>query len=351
MIKKQIFTPGPTEVPYQTLLEAAKPIIHHRKKDFKDIFSRAAENLKKVFQTQGEVFIFASSGTGAMEAGVANFTSRGDSALVIESGKFGQRWRELCETFEVNADVIECEWGDAVDPGQVQDRLSKNKDIKAVFATLVETALGCDVLKTDEWGVDVVVSGSQKALMTPPGLAFLCAGEKAKQVYGKNPRKSYYWDIKKASKNLSKLQTPYTPAVTLIRGLLESLNKINDEGIENVWARHERLARAARQGIKALDMELFAKSPANGLTAVKIPSPEKCGDKFVKHIEEKHGIVFAGGQEHLKGKIFRIAHMGYYDEYDVIKAVSAVELALKELGIRDRVSGEGVKAVLETFAG
>ncbi len=376
MKKKYLFTPGPTEVPEEVLIEISRPPIHHRKKDFVNIFEEAVSNLKRVFLSTGEVFIFASSGTGAMEAAVQNFTEEGDKALYIESGKFGERWGELCEVFGVKTTALKYEWGNAVDTGEVEEKLKKNKDIKAVFATLVETStgtlhpieelakvvsksnaifivdavsgLGSDRIMVDKWGIDVVVSGSQKALMTPPGLSFICINEKAKSVYEKNSRKSYYWDIKKESKAMAKGQTSYTPSVNLITGLLQALKMINTEGIENTFARHEVLAKAAREGIKAMGLELFSSNPANGLTAVNIPSSDRIGGVFVKHIEEKYGVVFAGGQEKLKSKIFRIAHMGYYDKLDVIKALGVVEMALKELGVMD-VLGKGVGAAMEVF--
>lgn len=376
MLKRRLFTPGPTEVPPETLAAGARPILHHRKKEFGEIYTETVNNLKKVFVSEGEVFVFASSGTGAMEAAVTNFTSPGDKVLVIESGKFGERWKQLCGVFETDVNLLECRWGSSADPAEVEKILKENPGIKAVFATLVETStgalhpieelasvsssagallivdavsgLGCDRILTDEWGVDVVVSGSQKALMTPPGLGFICVNSRAAEVYRENNRKNYYWDLRKASKSLEKFQTPYTPSVNLIAGLLASLESINSEGMENVWDRHRKLAAGTRAGIEAMGLDIFPENPACGLTAVKIPSPEKIGSGFVKHCQDRYGIVFAGGQADLKGKIFRIAHMGYYDELDVIKALAAVEAGLRDLGERD-VLGRGVKAALEVF--
>ncbi len=378
MDKKQLFTPGPTEVPQETLLESAKPVIHHRKQVFKELFRETTENLKYVFASEkSDVHILSSTGTGAMEAAVLNFTSPGDSAAVIVSGKFGERWRDLCKSFDVNAEIIEYEWGDYCKPDDVR-KVIKEKNIKAVFATLVETStgtvnpirelaevtsqagvllvvdavsgLGCDRLEMDKWDVDVVVSGSQKALMTPPGLGFVCVNSKAKDALQENKRKNYYWNLKKSQKSLGKMQTPYTSPVNLIKGLNNSLKMIISEGMEAVWGRHQKLSGGAQAGIEEMGLEIFSKSPAAGLTAVKIPSPDKIGESFTKHCEKKYGVVLAGGQAHLKGKIFRIAHMGYYDEMDVVKSLAAIEATLNDLGERN-VLGCGVKAALEKFSG
>ncbi|MFH1415848.1 MAG: alanine--glyoxylate aminotransferase family protein [Elusimicrobiota bacterium] len=377
MIKKRLFTPGPTEVPHAVLLEMARPTIHHRKSEFAEIFKEVIANLNRIFLSTGEIFVLSASGTGAMEAAVQNFTCEGDRALTIDSGKFGERWTSLCKKAGVEAEVLSYEWGKAALPSDIEKKLAADSSIKAVFTTLVETstgtlhpieeiakvvsktdavlvvdavsALGSDRIKVDQWGVDVVVSGSQKALMTPPGIALMCVNKKARSVYEKNTRNTYYWNLKSASKSLSKGQTPYTPAVNMLMGLLEALRMINREVIENVWARHEQLAEAARAGIKAMGLELYSESPANGLTAVKIPDPDRIGSAFVKHLEERHGIYFAGGQDQVKGKIFRIAHMGYYDKMDVIIALASVEMTLKELGVGD-VLGKGVKAAMEVFS-
>ncbi|MFW6134755.1 MAG: pyridoxal-phosphate-dependent aminotransferase family protein [Elusimicrobiota bacterium] len=376
MKKRQLFTPGPTQVPEQVLLELAQQVVHHRKSDFKQMYEETIGNLKKVFRTNGEIFVFASSGTGAMEAAVANFTSEGEKSLVVDSGKFGARWKELCDTYQVDSIVLEYEWGKAAEPDDIQKELENNKDIKAVFVTLVETStgtlhpikeiaeivsntdavlivdavsgLGCDVIETDKWGVDVVVSGSQKALMTPPGIGLMCIGDKAKQIYSDNSRKNYYFDLKKASKSLGKYQTPYTSPVNLIRGLLCSLKMINSEGMENVWERHRQIAQAARKGIKAMGLKLFSESPANGLTAAYIPEQINEAKEFLNHLENNLGIYFAGGQAHMKGKIFRIAHMGYYDKLDILKALCALELALKRFNVIQE-TGKGPGAAMEAI--
>ncbi len=355
MIKKQLFTPGPTEVPPETLAATARPVLHHRKEGFKKLYFSAVSNLGKIFRSSGEIFILATSGTGAMETAVCNFTSSGDKALVVVSGKFGKRWKELLNTFGVEAEVLNYEWGRPADPGDIKEKLEGRKDIKAVFTTLVETStgtlhpiekiasvvkespaalivdavsgLGCDVIETDKWEIDVVVSGSQKALMTPPGLGFICVNKKAKELYEKNERKNYYWDLKKASGRHKNNQVPYTPAVNLIAGLEQSVKMINKEGIENVWERHKMFSEATRAAMDKLGLEVFSESPARGLTAVKIPE----GKSFiVKELKEKFGIVVAGGQAHLKGKIARLGHMGYADKSDILKLITASGLIVED---------------------
>ncbi len=355
MKDKRLFTPGPTEVPKEVLKAISGKVMHHRKKEFSGIFENVIKNSAKVFRSQGEIFLFSSSGTGAMEASVVNFTSPGDKALVIISGKFGQRWAQLCSAFDVETEIIDCTWGEAVDPGKVRECLQSNPDIKAVFATLLETStavvhpikelaeavrdtnallivdavsgLACEELETDQWGVDIVAAASHKALMNPPGLGLLCVGDKARQVYEKNTRKCYYWDLKKASASLKNLQTPYTPAVNMVYGLDKAIEMLLKEGMENVWQRHRDLATIAREGLKDMGLELFALSPSNGLTAVKVPEGKDC-KKILTSLEEDARMVFAGGQSHLKGKIIRVAHMGWCFEKDIRRALDALKKEL-----------------------
>ncbi|MGM0568990.1 MAG: pyridoxal-phosphate-dependent aminotransferase family protein [Elusimicrobiota bacterium] len=358
MTDKKLFTPGPTEVPRDILKAISRKVMHHRKEEFSIIYASTIEKLREVFRSEGEVFVFASSGTGAMEASVVNFTSRGDRALVIVGGKFGQRWAQLCEAFGVDAEIIEVPWGEAVDPGRVKEVIESNPDIKVVFSTLLETStavlhpikeisallkdtgiihivdavsgLACEKLEMDKWGVDVVVSASHKALMNPPGIGLMCVSAEAKEAYRKNKRKSYYWDLRKASESLLKLQTPYTPPVNLIYGIEEALNKMASEGMENIWKRHRKLAGIARDSLKDMGFEFFSKSPASGLTAVKVPEGIDC-KKMLGILENDYGYVMAGGQASLKGKIIRIAHMGCCFEKDLNKALKAIEKVKKNL--------------------
>ena len=373
-MKKRLFTPGPTPVPEEILLEMAKPIIHHRTAEFRKINEEVERDLQELFQTKNPVITLASSGTGAMEAALSNILSPGEKALVIKGGKFGERFAEICIAYGVEVVPLDVEWGKAVEPESVRKILDNNQDIKAVFTTLCETStgvladiraigkivaefpdtvlvvdavssLGAVSCKTDEWNLDMVVTGSQKALMLPPGLSFLSISEKAvkKMESSKSPR--YYLDLKKYLKSLEKFDFPFTPAVSLILGLKKSLALIREEGLENVLKRHQILAEATRAAVQAMGLKLLAEKPANALTAVKVPEGID-GNELTKMLKEKYGINFAGGQAQLKGKIFRIAHLGYFDKLDIILAISALEMALSELGYKLE-PGVGVKAAEE----
>ncbi len=361
MKKHVLLTPGPTPVPPQVLLSMAQPIIHHRTPQFEEIFAQMSENLKYLFQTRNDVITFASSGTGAMEASVVNLLSPGDKAICVQGGKFGERWAELCRAYGVEAVIIDVEWGDAVSAEEIERVLNKHPDAKVVFTTLSETSTGVatDVkaigammnnkpavlvtdaisglggmeLKTDEWGVDVVVSGSQKGLMIPPGLAFCSISPKAWELVEKARCPRYYFDFRKAKKNLDKNTTAFTPAITLCIGLNEALKMIREETLEKAIARHARLAEAVRGAIQAIGLELFAKKPANVVTAVKSPENIDSG-KIVKMMRDDYGISIAGGQGDAKGKIFRIAQLGYMNEFDILTGLSCLEIVLARLGYK-----------------
>ncbi len=376
MFKKRLFTPGPTEVPPETLLDLARPVVHHRKGEFKELFKKVNKKLKKIFLTDGEVFTFASSGTGAMEAAMVNFTSPGEKVLVIDAGKFGHRWKELCETFEVESVTLTYPWGQSACAGEVKKILHDNKDIKTVFSTLVETStgtvhpvkeiaaavkeegraivvdavsgLGCDVLKMDKWKIDAVVSGSQKALMTPPGLGFVGVNGNSLNLFKENTRKNYYWDFTKMLNRVKNHQTPYTPAINLIRGLNHSLKIITAEGIKNTWERHRLLSRSCRAGVKALGLDILSCSPARGLTAVKLPQKDKLISGLIKYMNKKYGVSIAGGQGSMKEKIVRIAHMGYYDRTDMLGLLGVLGESLKELGYSCHPS-DGIEAGSKIF--
>ncbi len=375
MKKNYIMAPGPTPVPEDVLLDIAKPIIHHRTSQYQEIFKKASEGLKYLFNTKNDIFTFASSGTGAMEAAVINILSSGDKAIVVRGGKFGERFSDICKAYGIEAINIDVEWGKPVDPGLIKKRLADNKDLKAVFATLCETSTGtkndiqgianivsatnavlivdavsglcADDLRTDEWKVDVVCCGSQKGMMLPPGLAFLSINKKAMEKVAKSNLPKYYFDLKAYKKSLDKNDVPWTPAVGLVRGLCKSIDMIREEGMENVLARHARLANATKEAAKALGLELFSASPSNAVTAVKVPSGVD-GQNLVKTMRNKYGVTIAGGQAHLKGKIFRIAHLGYMVEFDTLTAISALEITLKELGHKFTL-GSGVGAALKVF--
>ncbi len=361
MLKRYLLAPGPTPVPPEVLLAMAGPILHHRAPEFAQVFGEVRQGLKWLFQTANDVLILASSGTGGMEGAVANFLSPGDKALVVNGGKFGERWTKLCKTFGVQVTEIKVEWGQAVDPHAVSEALKKDPSIKAVYMqasetstgvahdtrTLAEvvnayedtilvvdaiTALGVFEINTDAWGLDVVVTGSQKAMMLPPGLAFVSVSDKAWRFADKAKNGAFYFNFKKERESQTKNQTAYTPAVSMILGLREVLKTLKAEGLEAVFARQARLAHAMREGVKAAGLSLLAKdSPSNAVTAILAPEGVD-GQAIYKNLRVQYGITAAGGQDHLKGKIFRVSHMGYMDRFDVIMALAAIEMVLKGLG-------------------
>lgn len=378
MKKTLLLTPGPTPVPEDVLEAMARPIIHHRHEPFRAVIEKVKEDLKYVFQTERDVLILAATGTGAMEGAVTNLLCRGDRAVVVQGGKFGERWTEICRAYGVQVIPIDVEWGRAVDPERVGRALESAPDAKAVFlqasetstgvrhpvreiaeivasrentVTVVDaiTALGVFDVKTDAWKLDVVVTGSQKALMLPPGLAFACLSEKAWRLAESSDLPRYYFDFAKERKNLAKNQTAYTSPVSLIMGLKASLERIREEGLENLFARTEKLARATREGVKAMGLELLApESPSDACTAVKVPAGVD-GSKIPSLIREKYGVAIAGGQAHLKGKIVRISHMGYVSAYDILSGLAALEFVLRDLGCAVE-TGASLRAAMEVLA-
>ena len=375
MEKKYLFSPGPTMLPPEVLLKMAEPIMHHREPEFEKIFAEIREGLKYLFQTKNEVLIFTSSGTGAMEGAVSNVLSKGDKAIVIRGGKFGERWGEICKAYGIEVIPIDVEWGKAVDPKKIKELLESDPSVRAIYTQASETSTGvrhpiqaiADLVKryedkvivvdavtgigvfnipTDAWGLDVVISGSQKALMLPPGLSFATLSDKAWKLTEKSTLPKYYFDFKKELKNTKKNQSSYTPAISLFVGLKETLHMIRKEGLEAVFRRHEKLAEATRQAVKAIGLELYAPdSPSSAVTAVKIP--EKIdGEKLKDLFFERFGITVAEGQDRAKGKIIRIAHLGYYERLDMVMVISALEMLLKEMGYPFEL-GTGVKAAEE----
>ena len=372
--RNYIFAPGPVTVPPQVLAATAKPIIHHRSADFDPLFAKVCEGLKYVFQTKNPVVTFASSGTGAMEAAVVSTASPGERVVSLEAGKFGERWGDIAKAYGLAVERKQCEWGRSVDPQIVADELKQHPETKAIYMELCETStatlenvkgvaeitrntdtllavdavsgLCAEELRMDEWGVDLVAAGSQKALMLTPGLGFVAVSEKARQAIAKSTAPKFYFSIGKALKELEKNTTPFTPAVSLLFGLEVALDMIREEGIENVWKRHARLAAAARSAVKAMNLELFSQNPASTCTAVKTPEGIDSG-KVVKGLKEM-GITIAGGQGQLKGKIFRFATLGWYNEYDVLTIIAAVEKVMQKLGHKFE-SGAGVSAAMAFF--
>jgi len=379
MEKKYLFSPGPTMLPPEVLLKMAEPIMHHREPEFEKIFSEIREGLKYLFKTKNEVLIFTSSGTGAMEGAVSNLLSKGDKALVVRGGKFGERWGEICKAYGIEFIPIDVEWGRAVDPDWIQEILESDSSIRAVYTQASETSTGvkhpikeiAEIVKKyddtiivvdaitgigvfdipmDAWGLDVVVSGSQKALMLPPGLAFAALSDKAWKFVARSDLPKYYFDFKKELKSAKKNQSSYTPGISLFVGLRESLHLIRKESLEAVFRRHERLAEATRAAVKALGLELYAPdSPSNAVTAVKIPEGID-GERLKDLFFEKFGITVAEGQDRAKGKIIRIAHLGYYERLDMVMVISALEMLLKEMGYTFEL-GTGLKAAEEILMG
>jgi aspartate aminotransferase-like enzyme len=362
MRKEYLLTPGPTPIAPSTLLAMAHPILHHRTPDFASILQEVKDGLQYLFRTQSDVLLFTASGTGAMEGAVTNVLNSGDRALVVRAGKFGERWEEICRVYGVVPVLLDVEWGKAVHPEHVRDALDADPGIRAVFLQASETSTGVQHpvkeigeiirhregtilvvdaitgigvfdIRTDEWGLDIVVSGSQKAVMLPPGLAFAAVSPKAWRFVEHSTLPKYYFDFRKERASAAKNQNAYTPAVSLIVGLQEVLRTIREETLETIFARHARMARATREAVEALGLDLLApESPSDAVTAVKAPAGTDA-QKIINHLWARYGVRVAGGQGHLKGKIFRISHMGFMDTFDVIIAISSLEMTLRDLGL------------------
>ena len=363
MQKRFLLTPGPTPVPPEVLLASAEPVIHHRAPRFTEILLEVVAGMKYVMQTRNDVLIFSSSGTGAMESAVVNTVSAGDAVLVASCGNFGERWAKLNTTYGANVTLLDYEWGTKVDPEDIRKALAADPQIKAVFVQQSETStgvvndiktigeivaatpailvvdaisgLGATDLKTDAWHVDVCVAGSQKALMVPPGLAYVAVSDKAWKVVEANAAPRFYFDWVTSRKKMTgdSAQTPYTPAVSLLVAQDKAIRMIREEGLENVFARHRVLSRAVKEGMKALGLELFGPDDpeANSVTAVKVPEGVD-GGKIGKLARDRYGVWLVGGQGKLKGRIFRLGHCGYFGASDIIVGLSTVEMVLAQLG-------------------
>jgi len=370
----KLFTPGPTEVPWRVREKMARPLIHHRTAEYRAIQREAIADLQRFMKTKDPVLLFASSGTGAMEAAVVNLTRPGEKALVTVAGKFGARWKEIGEAYGLHVVCVEAKWGDAVPPEEVARALDKNPDVGAVFTTHAETSTGvlqdvksfaaiarergalivvdaiaticAEALETDLWGLDVVVGSSQKGVMTPPGLAFLSVSEAARRRVERDGRRAYYFDLNRALAAYEAGDTPWTPAIGLVTGLNEALKMIGEEGLENVIERHARNARATRRAVEALGLELFASEPANCTTVVVFDGGN--AEAVRKHLFEVHGMRVAGGQAQLKGRIVRLGHLGYCFESDIFTLISGLESTLLDLGLIES-GGHGVEALFREF--
>ena len=371
MIKKYyLLSPGPTPVPENVLAAAAEPIIHHRTPEFSKIFMETTEGLKMVFGTKEDVFILTSSGTGAMEAAVVNTLSPNDKVLTVNAGKFGERWGNIGKAYGIAFKEIVVEWGKNYTKDQLEAELKANPGVKAVLCQLSETSTGAIfdikgfgevVAKTeailvvdgisgtgatpcpmDEWNIDIMVSGSQKSFMIPPGLAYIAFSPKAWKLVETAKCPKFYFDAKKAKKNLLDKTTPWTPAISLVIQQKKALDIIAGMGLEKLFAHHRILGDATRAGVKALGLELLSERPGNILTAVKTPAGME-GGKIVKTMQSKYMAYIAGAQDPMKGKFFRIAHLGYMGGFDIITALTALEMTLADLGYKFE-PGASIKA-------
>lgn len=378
MRKTYLLTPGPTSIPETISAHFAQPIVHHRTPAFQAVFEDVKTNLKYLFQTQQDVLILTCSGTGAMDAAVSNLFKKGDTVITLNAGKFGERWTKIAKAYGLNPVEIRVEAGNSIEVHQVEKAIQANPTARAILFQASETSTGvqlptqeicqlaksaqilsvCDAitacgvfeLPMDEWNIDVLITGSQKALMIPPGLAMIALSEKAWQMTETSDLPHFYFDLVKERKGLATHQTAWTPAISLIQGLQQSLQMIREESLPNVFKRHDLLARATRNAVHALGLELLAKkNPSNAVTAVKIPPSIRDGKQVPKIMRDQYGVTIVGGQDELEGKIIRLSHFGYCDKFDITTAISALELVLNQLG-HPVEFGKGVGAALKTFA-
>lgn len=376
MIKQYLLSPGPTPIPNEVALAMSRTIIHHRTPEFAQSLNEAREGLKQLFGTRHDVLMLASSGTGAMEAAVANLFSPGDKVLVVNGGKFGERWLRISEAFGLDIVEIKVEWGKAVEVSAIERELAAHMQIKGILIQASETsttvlhpvrqiaeltrnggpllvvdgvtAVGVLSLPMDDWGIDVLVTGSQKALMLPPGLAFVALSERAWASTLESRSSRFYFDLQLERRGQAKGSTAFTPAVSLVFGLCAALRLMQEEGLGRVYARHERMARATRQAAIALGLRLLAPdNPSPAATGIYVPDGTN-GDELLDYLRAHMGVTFAEGQDHLQGKIIRIAHVGYMGAFDVIVAIAALEMAFKKFGLPVTL-GRGVAAAQEVL--
>jgi aspartate aminotransferase-like enzyme len=374
MRKPRLLTPGPTPVPEAVMLQMAQPIIHHRHAEFINLVERVNANLQTLFCTAQPVLTLTSSGTGAAEAAITSLFSVGEKGINVNNGKFAERWGKMMKAYSMNVVELPVEWGLAVSEEQLATALKQHPDAQCVWLVHSETSTGtytdikrmAEVIRAnsnalvcidgitsvgahecrmDEWGLDVVITGSQKGLMIPPGLAFVALSERAWNKAATATLPKFYFDLNKARTAWEEHSTPWTPAVTLFIGLDPALQMIVSEGVENVWKRHERLSAGMRAGMKALNLRLFSQSPSHAVTTVYLPSG---GKNFVNILKKDFGVTVIGGQDQLKDVVFRISHLGYYDEGDMLAAAGAIEQTLKRVG-HEFEPGSGVAAMQRVF--
>ncbi len=379
MPRTRLLSPGPVAVPERVLLAMSQPLVHHRSADFAPLFGEVRESLRAIFRTAREVLVLASSGTGGMEAAVASLVAPGDRVIVLRAGKFGERWGELCLAYGARPAFVDVEWGDSVDPSSVADALRRHPDARVVFGQACETSTGVQLpiaeiaarvrergnvmfavdaisslgvhdLPMDDWGVDVVVGASQKSFMLPPGLAFVALSERAEVALGRATGPRFYFDLRRHVRAQRDGATAFTPALSLLVGLRESLRMMLEEGLPRAFARYRATADAARAAARALGLELFARrSWSSAVTAVRVPAGLD-GKLLVRRLREGHGVILAGGQGQLEGKIFRIGHIGWIDGLDLLAAIGALEAVLGELGYPVK-PGQGTRVISECLSG
>ena len=374
--KRYLLTPGPTPVPPEVLAALAEPVIHHRARDYRDIYERCLARLREVYRTEHDVLMYTASGTGAFESAVANLVTPGERHLVLSAGNFGERWAGMVQAFGADLVHVKLEWGETPEPEDLRSALAGAGDVRAVYLTHSETSTGvvCDVqalaavakeagalvvvdavsslgavpLETDAWELDVVVSGSQKALMTPPGVAFVSVSSPALAATGTSPRYTLDWE--RTRKAQAKLDAPFTPAVSIVRALDVALGLLLEEGLEAAFDRHARLGRACREGAKAMGLELFSPDEERSAVVTAIRAPEGVdATEIVSSLRDRFGITIANGQGDLKGKVFRIGHIGWFDICDITTALAAVELVLADAGAEIE-RGVAVTRALDAWA-
>jgi serine---pyruvate transaminase len=376
--KRYLFTPGPTPVPPEVLAALAEPVIHHRARDYREIYERCLARLAEVYRTQNDVLMFTTSGTGAFESAVANLTSPGDRQLVLSAGNFGERWAGMVKAFGADLVHVRLDWGETPEPEDLRSALATAGDVRVVYLTHSETSTGvvCDIqslaavakeagalvvvdavsslgavpVETDAWELDAVVSGSQKALMTPPGVAFVTVSPAALEAAARATSPRYVLDWERTRKAQAKLDAPFTPPVSIVRALDVALGLLLDEGLEAAFDRHARLGRACREGAKAMGLELFSPDEERSAVVTAIRAPDGVdATEVVSTLRDRFGITIANGQAELKGKIFRIGHIGWFDIFDITTALAAVELALADAGAEIE-RGVAVTRALDAWA-
>ena len=375
-----ILAPGPTAVPPQVLLAQGSPLVYHRGPGYGALLREVTETLQKLYRTKNDVVVFASSGTGGLESAVSNLFSPGDRVVVPVAGYFGERFAKIARAYQLDVRTIDYEWGQAVDPSDVAEALDEAPakgvlvqqsetstgvihDVEAIAKVTKErgalivvdavSSLGAVPFETDGWGIDAAISGSQKALSATPGLAFVAISDTAWNATetAQNPRFYFDWKLYQESYELKDPENPFTPAISLMQGLHAALELYFEDGPEAALKRHEMLSRAVKNGVRALGLDLFGEHPERAWAVTAIRAPEGIdGNELVARVRSDHGIILAPGQGPLRGKVFRIGHLGYYDEFDIIRGLAALELTLEAMGYPVK-RGAAVAAAEDVFSG